>query len=98
MFIGVCGLQITSTCLYAYVSDCYLAQTPESAILMNFGRGVSFVIGFFWLPMVHKIGFAWTWAALAIVLLVFWIPILALMKWGEGWRKRLGPPTFHQFT
>jgi len=94
---GDFGLQITSTCLYSYVSDCYRPQTPESAILLNFSRGLSFVVGFFWFPMVEKIGFAWTWSTLALILLVFWLPILALMRWGEGWRKRLGEPTFHQY-
>ena len=94
---GDFGLQVTSTCLYAYVSDCYRPQTPESAILLNFSRGLSFVVGFFWLPMVDQIGFAWTWTTLALILLILWLPILALMRWGEGWRKRLGEPTFHQY-
>ncbi|EPE04869.1 mfs general substrate transporter [Ophiostoma piceae UAMH 11346] len=96
--VGVLGLQITSTCLYAYLSDCYRPQTPESAVLMNFSRGISFVIGFFWPAMVAKIGYAWTWSSLALVLLVFWLPILSLMIWGEQWRIRLGPPKFHQYS
>ncbi|KAI0136312.1 major facilitator superfamily domain-containing protein [Xylariales sp. AK1849] len=81
--VGVCGLQITSTCLYAYISDCYRPQTPESAVLMNLSRGLSFVIGFFWLPMVNEIGYAWTWSSLTLVLLVNWLLILSLMDWGE---------------
>jgi hypothetical protein len=60
-YLGVIGLQISSTCLYAYVSDCYRPQTPESAVLLNLSRGLSFVVGFFWLPMVDEIGYAWTW-------------------------------------
>jgi hypothetical protein len=35
---------------------------------------------------------------LAIVLLVMWFPILALMIRGEGWRKKLGEPNFHQYS
>lgn len=97
-FTGVLGLQITSTCLYAYVSDCYRPQTPESAVLMNLSRGISFVIGFFWSPMVEEIGYAWTWSSLALVLLVMWFSILSLMIWGEKWRKKLGTPSFHQFV
>ncbi|KAL1889009.1 hypothetical protein Sste5346_009189 [Sporothrix stenoceras] len=96
--VGVCGLQITSTCLYAYLSDCYRPQTPESAVLMNLGRGLSFVVGFWWSPMVAKIGYAWTWSSQALILLVFWFPILALMIKGEGWRKKLGAPSFHQYS
>ena len=65
---------------------------------MNLSRGLSFVVGFFWLPMVKQIGYAWTWSTLAIVLLVLWLPILSLMLWGEGWRKKLGDPKFHQYT
>ncbi|OAA58653.1 Major facilitator superfamily domain protein [Niveomyces insectorum RCEF 264] len=96
--VGVVGLQISSTCLYAYCSDCYRPQTPESGVLMNLSRGLSFVIGFFWSPMVERIGYDWTWSALALVLFAFWLPILGLMIWGERWRKRLGEPSFHQFT
>lgn len=48
---------MTSTCLYAYVSDCYKPQTPESAVLLNFSRGLSFCIGFFGIPFVNRIGF-----------------------------------------
>ncbi|OCL02087.1 MFS general substrate transporter [Glonium stellatum] len=93
--ISVLGLQITSTCLYAYVSDCYRAQTPESAVLMNFGRGLSFVIGFFWLPAVNSIGYDWTWTTFGLIILLFWLPIFLLIKYGEVWRQRLGSPNFH---
>ncbi|CAK7204856.1 hypothetical protein SEUCBS139899_007618 [Sporothrix eucalyptigena] len=96
--VGVCGLQITSTCLYAYLSDCYRPQTPESAVLMNLGRGLSFVVGFWWSPMVAKIGYAWTWSSQALILLFFWLPILALMIKGEQWRLKLGAPQFHQYS
>ena len=96
--IGVYGLQVTSTCLYAYMSDCYRPQTPESAVLMNLGRGLSFVVGFFWPAMVAEIGYGWTWSSLGLVLLVCWFPVGALLIWGERWRLKMGPPTFHQYT
>jgi len=88
---------MASTCLYAYVSDCYKPQTPESAVLMNLSRGLSFVIGFFGLPFANKIGYDWAWTTFALILLIFWIPILGLMIWGDQWRERLGPPKFHQY-
>ncbi len=65
---------------------------------MNLSRGLSFVVGFFWPSMVAKIGYAWTWSSLALVLLALWLPILALMIRGEAWRNKLGPPKFHQYT
>ncbi|KAF8069947.1 major facilitator superfamily domain-containing protein [Lyophyllum atratum] len=95
--ISALGLQITSTCLYAYVSDCYKPQTPESAVLMNLGRGLSFVIGFFGLPFAERIGYDWAWITFALILFIFWLPILALMRFGERWRERMGPPGFHQY-
>ncbi|TAQ85188.1 hypothetical protein B7494_g6488 [Chlorociboria aeruginascens] len=52
--IGSFGLQITSTCLYTYVSDAYKSQTPESGVLFNLSRGLSFVVGFFALPLANK--------------------------------------------
>ncbi|KAF2102919.1 MFS general substrate transporter [Rhizodiscina lignyota] len=95
--VGVLGLQIASTCLYAYVSDCYRPQTPESAVLMNLSRGLSFVMGFFNVVTWEAIGFDWAWTTFALILLVFWFPILSLMIWGEKWRRRLGEPSFHQY-
>ncbi|GLB45032.1 putative sugar (and other) transporter [Lyophyllum shimeji] len=95
--ISAFGLQITSTCLYSYVSDCYKPQTPESAVLMNLGRGLSFVIGFFGLPYAERVGYHWGWTTFALILLVFYIPVLMLMRYGEMWRKSLGPPEFHQY-
>jgi len=95
--IGVFGLQIASTCLYAYISDCYKPQTPESGVLFNLGRGLSFIVGYFALPFAAKSGFGAAWGTFAAVLFVFWLPIGALLIWGEQWRKKLGEPTFHRY-
>ena len=94
---GVFGLQIASTTLYAYVSDCYKPQTPESGVLFNLSRGLSFVVGYFAFPYAAKVGYFWAWFTFAAVLFSFFFPIAALMKWGEGWRAKLGPPTFHRY-
>jgi MFS family permease len=93
--VGVFGLQIASTTLYAYVSDCYKPQTPESGTLFNFGRGMSFVVGYFALPFAARVGYFWAWFTLAAVLFVFFIPIVVLMRWGQRWREKLGVPDFH---
>ena len=96
-FSGVFGLQIASTCLYAYVSDCYKPQTPESGVLFNLSRGLSFVVGYFALPFAARVGYFWAWFTFAAVLFSFFFPIAALMIWGERWRNKLGEPKFHRY-
>lgn len=95
--VGVFGLQIASTCLYAYASDCYKPQTPESGVLFNLSRGLSFVVGFFALPYADEVGYGWAWFTFAVIVLVSFFPIAALMVWGERWRKHLGNPNFHRY-
>jgi MFS family permease len=95
--VGVFGLQIASTTLYAYVSDAYKPQTAESGVLFNLGRGLSFVVGFFALPFAASVGYFWAWFTFAVILLTSFFPIVALMIWGEKWRKRLGEPEFHTY-
>ena len=95
--LGIFGLQIASTCLYAYVSDCYKPQTPETGVLFNLSRGTSFVVGYFALPFAAEVGYFWAWFTFAAALVIFFLPIIALMVWGERWRVRLGAPTFHRY-
>ncbi|KAF8847641.1 MFS general substrate transporter [Acephala macrosclerotiorum] len=95
--VGVFGLQIASTTLYAYVSDCYKPQTPESGVLFNLARGLSFVVGYFALPFAGEVGYFWAWFTFAAVLFSFFLPIVALMRWGEKWREILGEPRFHRY-
>lgn len=95
--VGVFGLQIASTCLYAYVSDCYKPQTPESGVLFNLSRGLSFVVGFFALPFAEDVGYWWAWFTWAAIMFVSFFPIAALMVWGQRWRIALGGPTFNRY-
>lgn len=94
---GAFGLQVGSTCLYSYVSDCYKPQTPETGVLFNLARGLSFVVGFFALPYAMKAGYFWAWFTFAIVLFSFFLPVAALIFYGERWRVALGAPKFHRF-
>jgi hypothetical protein len=94
--LGVFGLQIASTCLYAYISDAYKSQTPESGTLFNLGRGLSFIAGYFALPFADRIGFAGAWCTFAAVVFTGWIPVALLMWRGERWRRVLGEPEFHR--
>ncbi|PQE31051.1 hypothetical protein CJF32_00006063 [Rutstroemia sp. NJR-2017a WRK4] len=84
--IGVFGLQIASTTLYAYTSDCYATRTPESGALFNLSRGLSFVVGYFALPFADHVSFLWSWFTFAVVLFVFFLPVGSLIFWGEKWR------------
>ncbi|KIK63650.1 hypothetical protein GYMLUDRAFT_40719 [Collybiopsis luxurians FD-317 M1] len=91
------GLQMASTCLYAYVADCYKPQTAETGVLMNLSRGLSFCLAFFALPYGEKVGYDLAWMTFALMLWFFWFPILALMIWGERWRRILPTPEIHQY-
>lgn len=93
--VGAFGLQIASTTLYAYISDCYKPQTPESGVLFNLSRGLSFVVGFFALPFADSVGYFWAWFVFAMGLLVCFLPVGALIFWGERWRRRLGEPDWN---
>ncbi|KAM0141633.1 hypothetical protein ACHAO1_001822 [Botrytis cinerea] len=93
--LGVFGLQIASTTLYAYVSDCYKPQTPETGVLFNLSRGLSFVVGYFALPFADEVGFTWAWFTFAVVLFMFFIPVGSLIWKGEQWRMQGGKPGFH---
>lgn len=94
---GSYGLQMASTCLYAYVADCYKPQTAETGVLMNLSRGLSFCLAFFALPYGEKVGYDLAWMTFALILWVYWLPILALMVWGERWRTSLPVPQIHQY-
>lgn len=88
---------MTSTCLYAYVSDCYKPQTPESGNIFNLSRGLSFNIGFWAIPFGRAVGYDWAWLTFALLLLTFFVPIVLLMVKGERWRAKLGTPEFHRY-
>lgn len=46
--IGAFGLQIVSTSIFAYLTDCYRPQSAEISTLLNFGRlTFSFTLGFY---------------------------------------------------
>jgi hypothetical protein len=54
-------------------------------------------VGYFALPFATQVGYLAAWSTFAAVLFAFFLPIAALMVWGEGWRKRLGEPNFHRY-
>ncbi|KAJ7083037.1 major facilitator superfamily domain-containing protein [Mycena crocata] len=95
--IGAFGLQLGSTCLYAYISDCYKPQTPETGVLFNLGRGLSFFIPFIATRLANDISYFWAWFTFAAILFATYLPVAVLIWRGESWRLAVGKPVFHQY-
>jgi hypothetical protein len=51
-------------------------------------------VGFYAIPLGMKIGFDWCWVVFAFIHLVFFVPMIGLMIWGEKWRKNIPLPDF----
>lgn len=96
--IGGFGLQMVATCCYSFVSDCSKPQTMESGVLFNLGRGLAFVVGFFAIPYANADGYGWAWFTFAVIMLLSFVPMALLMKYGQAWRKKLGEPTFDRYV
>jgi len=103
------GLQTVTTVCYAYSTDvslslssikltlrqCYKPQSAEVAGVINFARQIfSFTVGFYAIPLGNKIGFDWAWVIFAFINLLFFIPMMGLMIWGERARKSIPLPDF----
>jgi hypothetical protein len=99
MGIGIAafGLQIVSTSIFAYATDCYRPQAAEISTLLNFGRQtLSFTLGFYMLPFAEKTSYGVAWSTMAVIDICLFAGILLLMWRGKYWRERLGRPDFHQ--
>ena len=93
--IGAFGLQIISTNIFAYMTDCYKPQSAEISTLLNFSRQTfSFTLGFYMLPFAYRTTYGIAWAVLAIIQALLFLGIIALMWRGKVWRERLGTPNF----
>ena len=99
MGIGIAafGLQIISTNIFAYVTDCYKPQSAEISTLLNFGRQTfSFTLGFYMIPFAEATTFGIAWGVFAVIEAVLYVGIVALMLRGRLWRERFGAPEFHK--
>lgn len=95
--IGAFGLQIISTNVFAYCTDCYKSQAAEISTLLNFGRQVfSFTLGFYMLPFAEATTFGAAWSTVAVINAMLFAGIIALMWRGQLWRERLGTPSFNR--
>ena len=95
--IAAFGLQIISTNVFAYITDCYKPQSAEISTLLNFGRQTfSFTLGFYMIPFAEKTTFGTAWGVMAIVQVVTFLPVIWLMWKGRVVREHLGAPDFHK--
>jgi hypothetical protein len=56
---------------------------------------VSFAMSFYALPFVAAIGVQNAWIVLALIVVVFFLPLIPLYLWGGKWRERLEYPAFN---
>lgn len=94
MGIACFGLQIITTTTYTYSIDCYRTESGEVAQLFNFIRQeIGMTFAFYAVNLANTIGYQWTFLMFALIGggLAF-IPVLLVIFYGEGWRKRLGNP------
>jgi len=93
--IGALGLQIVSTSLYAYVTDCYRPQSAEVSTLLNLGRQTfSFTLGFYMVPFAMETSWGVAWSVVAVIGFALYAGVVAVMWKGHVWRARLGQPDF----
>ncbi|KAK5126327.1 hypothetical protein LTR85_010563 [Meristemomyces frigidus] len=93
--IGAFGLQIISTNIFAYVTDCYKPQSAEISTLLNLGRQTfSFTLGFYMIPFAAATTWGVAWSVMAVIQAVLFGGVVLLMWRGKEWRERLGAPEF----
>lgn len=81
----------------ANISQCYRPQAAEIGAVLNFGRNMfSFPVGFYAIPLSVRIGIQNSWILWAMLNVLFFLPMIALMWKGEKWRLALGQPKFHR--
>jgi len=98
MGIACLGLQVATTVIYAYTTDCYKPQSAEISTIMNTFRQVfSCLISFYAVPLGEKIEFQYAWLIFALINVAFLLPVLALRLYGLKWRSLSWQvaPTFH---
>ncbi|ORY00098.1 major facilitator superfamily domain-containing protein [Clohesyomyces aquaticus] len=91
--IAALGLQIVSTNIFAYITDCYKPRSAEISTLLNVGRQTfSFTLGFYALPFAKETSFGLAWGVFAIIQTLSFVPLVVLMWKGKAWGEKLGGP------
>jgi cyanate permease len=90
------GIQMGNTAICSYVVDAYPMQSMATmtfyAVMLNLS---AFVDPFFIVPWVEAVGFTWTFAAHAMIIILFCIPVMAaLHRFGGAMRRKFGSPTW----
>lgn len=94
MGLACFGLQVIATTCYTYSTDCYRAQSSETAQLFNLIRqefGMTYA--FYVVALCKRIGYQWAFFMFAVLGSVLgFLPIVILMFKGKEIRQRLGVP------
>ncbi|KAJ7739364.1 MFS general substrate transporter [Mycena metata] len=91
------AVQMITTPTVAYCVDCYKPQSAEVVQLLNFARQeISFTVGFWSIRYGDLVGFQFSGVTYACVSVLFFLPVLGIMIYGERLRARLGEPTFNK--
>ncbi|KAI7778452.1 hypothetical protein LA080_002152 [Diaporthe eres] len=96
--IFIFGMQASTTVVFTYPVDCYLAQGSDAlALIGGLKNVVSFVIPFYINPMVDSIGVQTTFVAMAMISLgLFFILVFSLVFCGERLREWSGQPGWNR--
>ncbi|KAF9894252.1 hypothetical protein FE257_007754 [Aspergillus nanangensis] len=88
MGIANLGLQIATTVIYAYTTDCYKPQSAEISTILNVFRQIfSCLISFYALPFGERVGIQYAWLTFALIIVVLLLPVLMLRISGRRWRS-----------
>jgi MFS family permease len=97
MVITSIGVQVSTTLVYSYCSDCYKPQAAEISTIINLFRQIfAFTIGFYALPFGEGSGFETAWSTFAAINFATWLPLLVLIYKGDAIRKMQGQPKMHE--
>ncbi|CAG8977490.1 hypothetical protein HYALB_00009322 [Hymenoscyphus albidus] len=98
MGIASFGLQVATTVVSAYTTDCYKPQSAEISTVLHLIRsGFSCLISFYAIPLGEKIEWQYAWLIFGIINVGTLFPMFALRRYGSEWRelKWQKPPSFH---
>ncbi|KAF9443417.1 hypothetical protein P691DRAFT_679580, partial [Macrolepiota fuliginosa MF-IS2] len=84
---------VISVCLTYTCSDCYPLHSGGLSQCFGFIRSMfTLALTFFEIPMGQRIGYHWTFTIFAIICVLLFLPIVALMIKGAEWRQKTGIP------
>ncbi|KAJ7761199.1 MFS general substrate transporter [Mycena maculata] len=97
MAVTCFAVQMIMTPIIAYCVDCYKPQSAEVVQLLNFARQeMSFTVGFWAIRYGDQVGFQFSGITYACVSVLFFLPVLWIMIYGDRLRARLGEPSFNK--